>query len=131
MTKTKEEINLHKMYPNLTFYISPDREVSVWNTRKYESLGEQLESGSEGITLNKKYTPEDLPNKYFDDLNSELQKIADEPDKYFWCTTCSQVKPKTELEENVFAGYYCKQCASENKWIRDLIAESHTRGFYD
>lgn len=123
---------LEWMYPNLTFYINlNDGEVSTWIRQTYVIGGEELVQGREGIEPDKPYKYTDLPNKYFDELNKKVQKIIDNPDKYFYCTNCNQIKPKTELKDNVFSGYYCTDCYEKDVGVRNLVNESHTKGFYD
>ena len=117
---------LMNVYPNLYFYISPTGNLSCWVRTQEDRDGAGIEmkqnihAGS--ISM--------LQEKYLEELNELVAPVYNEPDKFFYCTECGQVKPKAEYAESVFAGYYCKECAKKPAVAR-LIEESHQRGFYD
>ena len=113
-------------FPNLYFYISPTGKLTSWV---------RTTDGREGAGIQMKY---DIHVgsimchhwRCLEELNELVAPVRNEPDKYFYCTECGKVKSREEFGENVFAGYYCKECAKKPEVAR-LIAESHTRGFYD
>lgn len=111
---------LSSEYENLNFYLNKDNELSVW-----------IKDVGTGVEIPKRYRNINMFNsEFYTDLNDRVAIVRHQPDKYFFCTECSQVKPKDELEANVFAGYYCKDCATKPE-ITSLIKESKKRGFYD
>ena len=113
-------------YPNLYFYISPTGNLSCW-------VRTQEGRDGAGIEMQQKINAGSIlvhQEEYLEKLNELVAPVHNEPDKYFFCTECGQVKPREEFEDSVFAGYYCKECAKKPE-VAKLIAESHTRGFYD
>ena len=113
-------------FPNLYFFISPTGKLTSWVRTK---------DGRDGAGIQMKYeihVGSILCHhwRYLEELDKYVAPVHNEPDKYFYCTECGQVKPKTEFAESVFAGHYCKECAKKPE-VAKLIAESHQRGFYD
>lgn len=117
---------LMDVYPNLYFYISPTGNLSCW-------VRTQEGRDGAGIEMQQKINAGSIlvhQEEYLEKLNELVAPVHNEPDKFFYCTECGQVKPREEFEDSVFAGYYCKECAKKPE-VAKLIAESHTRGFYD
>ena len=117
---------LMEKYNNLYFFITPTGNLTAWV---------RTPEGKDGAGIEMKHiinVGSILPHheKYLDELNEYVAPVHNEPDKYFYCTECGQVKPKEEFADSVFAGYYCKDCANKPQ-IAKLIKESHTQGFYD
>ena len=108
-------------YPYLYFYISPTGNISVW-VRIDGKDGSGISTDS--INL---YTFDEV---FFDELNQKVKKASLEPDKYFYCTNCGKVKPKSEYQDFVMAADYCKECAEKSD-IKSLIQESKRKNFYD
>lgn len=111
--------------PNLTIYISPAGELTVWVKGRGEGVELPFPAGVNVGNMMVHHT------KYLVWLNKEVEKIINEPDKYFWCTECGKVQPKENLHSNVFAGYYCNDCYNNKEDVRKLVARSNERGFYD
>lgn len=123
--KAIKEILLDR-FPHLYFYISPEGYISCW----VRTL-----RGDDGAGIHLKYKINVGQMlwyhwEYLDELNDSVEQAHLHPSEYFYCTECGRVLPKEEFEENVFAGYYCKECAKK-PGIAKLIAKSHERGFYD
>lgn len=117
---------LMDVYPNLYFYISPTGNLSCW-------VRTQEGRDGAGIEMKQKINAGSIlvhQEEYLEKLNELVEPVHTQPDKFFYCTECGQVKPREEFEESVFAGYYCKECAKKPA-IAKLIKESHQRGFYD
>lgn len=113
-------------FPNLYFYISPTGALTCWikDSRGLDGIGVEFKHPiNVGAILYHNW-------EYLENLNNQVQPIIDNPQKYFWCTECSQVKLIEDLVERVFAGCYCTECAKKPE-IKSLIEESHKRGFYD
>ena len=108
-------------YPYLYFYISPTGNISVW-VRRNGKDGTGIAIPSTNI-----YT---FDEDYFDKLNQKIKPASLEPEKYFVCTKCGEVKSISEYEASVMAADYCKNCA-EKPSIKALIIESKKEGFYD
>lgn len=124
-TNRKVETLLKQQYPYLHIYVSPDGEINLWvevNGRSAMAI----------IPQRKRYIGKLLYSdmEYLEELNEKVKPVSLEPDKYFYCTECGEVKEWTELQDNVFAGYYCKECA-KNPQIDALIKASYEKGFYD
>ena len=116
---------LTKLFPHLSFYVSPEGFISCW----VKVNG----SGSMGINLKYKINVGNLLThqvEYLAELDNKVAVVSEHPTEFFYCTECGQVLPKSEFEENVFAGYYCKKC-SQIPSVRNMINESHKAGFYD
>lgn len=123
---SKIEELLMNQYPNLYFYISPTGHITCWV---------RTASGRDGAGINMKYeinVGQILYHhwEYLNKLNEEVEKVHTNPEAYFYCTECGRVLPEEEFEDSVFAGVYCKECAKKPE-VAALIAESHTKGFYD
>jgi len=117
---------LEKNYPNLTFQIAPDGDVHCW----VKTEG----SSREGVEFLTPVSVHDLSRKVLEmigKMNTKVEIVAKNPKEYFLCSECGQVLPMKELEANVFAGYYCKECTKNNTGVRALINESKKAGFYD
>ncbi len=111
-------------FSNLTFLISPSNGISVWVKNKDGSCGA-------GITLDKRNTIlEVFDEEFFAFLNKKVALASLHPDKYFYCSECGRVLDREQFAANVFAGYYCKECAKKPE-IAELIEESKKVGFYD
>lgn len=113
-------------FPNLYFYISPIGNLSCWVKTSEGRDGA-------GINMNQKINVGQILYhhwKYLTELNNEVEIVRINPKEYFYCTECGKVKPKSEFEDSVFAGWYCKECAKKPD-IKSLIDESHQKGFYD
>lgn len=113
-------------FPNLYFYISPTGKLTSWV---------RTPDGRDGAGIQMKYEihiGSILVHhwRYLEELNKQVEQVHTQPDKFFYCTECGQVKPREEFEHNVFAGYYCKDCAKKPE-VAKLIEESKQRGFYD
>lgn len=113
-------------FPNLYFFVSPTGKLTSWVRTK---------DGRDGAGIQMKYeiyVGSILCHqwRYLEELNEYVAPVHNEPDKYFFCTECGQVKPREEFEDSVFAGYYCKECAKKPE-VAKLIVKSHQRGFYD
>ena len=118
------EKELEAWLPNLKIYVSPQGEISLWSKRGH------------GI-----HTPFDTPinvggmmlheTRWLVWVNKEIEKVNNEPDEYFWCTTCGKVQPKENYKASVFAGYYCKDCYDNDEAIQRLVKHSNEPGFYD
>jgi len=122
--KAKEILTEH--FSNLVFHIAPEGRLTCWV---------RTPDGRDGAGIQLKYTinvGQILIHqwRYLEELNELVAPAHNEPDKFFYCTECGQVKPKEEFEAGVFAGYYCKECAKKPEVVK-LIAQSHERGFYD
>lgn len=68
------------------------------------------------------------------DLNKAAEKLKDP--ELFFCTSCMDVKRRRDdLEGSVFAGYFCRKCASSPSKrgleIAKLIKDSKNANFYD
>lgn len=117
---------LSKSFPNLTFFISQNGDLSCW-------VKQPSGQGGAGITLpysiNIKYI---FPYQwdYLEEKNNQVALVKENPKAFFYCTECGNVFNKDYFADSVFAGYYCKTCA-EKPEIANLIAESKKRGFYD
>lgn len=113
-------------FPYLYFYVSPTHAVHCWVRTKggQDGAGIQLK-----YSINASFIPP-FHLEYLKQLNAKVKSVYLEPEKYFYCTECGEVKPMEEFSENVFAGYYCKECAKKPE-IAKIIEESHKRGFYD
>ena len=108
-------------FPYLYFYISPTDNISVW-VRRNGKDGTGIQTPQTHI-----YT---FDEDFFDELNQKIKPAALEPDKYFLCTECGEVLPRSEYEAGVMAAEYCKKCAQKPA-IKELIIESKKDGFYD
>lgn len=113
-------------FPNLYFFVSPTGKLTSWVRTK---------DGRDGAGIQMKYeihVGSILCHhwRYLEELNEYVTPVHNEPDKYFYCTECGRVQKIEQFEHSVFAGYYCKECAKKPE-VAKLIAESHTRGFYD
>lgn len=108
-------------YPYLYFYVSPTGNISVW-VRKNGKDGTGIPIKDMNIFT--------FDEDYFDELNQKIKPAALEPDKYFQCSHCGEVKPRSEYEDFVMAADYCKKCAKIPE-IKALIQESKRSGFYD
>jgi len=117
---------LMNTYPNLYFYIAPSGKLTSWvrtpNGRDGAGVKMKHEINAGCILTHQE--------KYLEELNDYVEPVHTHPDMFFYCTECGQVKSREEFEESVFAGCYCKDCAKKPA-VAALIAESHTRGFYD
>ena len=110
--------------PNLIISVSPEGELNLWVKSKRH----------EAIKLPQVYNVGQLlvhQVKFLLWVNREVDKIIAEPDKYFWCTKCSKVHPIDNLKDNVFSGYYCKDCYNNNPEVQRLIELSYEPGFYN
>ena len=117
---------LMEQFSNLYFSISPTGYLSCW----VKTLSG--EDGA-GINLNQKINVGQILYqhwKYLTELNDEIEIVRINPEKYFFCTECGKVKPKSEFKDSVFAGWYCRECAKKPE-IAALIEESNRKGFYD
>jgi len=117
---------LIRQFPNLYFYVSPKGFLSVWAKTKEGRDGA-------GVTIRPQINVGQILSHQWvllTKLDKEIEIVRKQPKDYFFCTECGQVKPMSEFEENVFAGYYCKECAKKPE-IANIINESHKRGFYD
>lgn len=115
---------LNEEFPYLVFYINSDNKISLW-VRGKDGYSEAA------IEVEKTYCDLGFFNyEYFSGLNQKMKLVSKEPDKYFYCTECGRVLDKEDFAENVFAGYYCKECAKKPE-IAKLIEMSHEVGFYD
>ena len=108
-------------YPYLYFYISPTGNITVW-VRRNGKDGAAIPIPS--INL---YT---FDEEFFDELNQKIKPASLEPDKYFQCSECGEVKPISEYFDFVMASDYCLDCSRKND-VRKLIEESKKNGFYD
>lgn len=123
--KSIKELLMHQ-FPNLYFYISPTGNISCWI---------KTSEGRDGIGISMAHkinVGQILYHhwKYLAELNDEVEIVRMNPKEYFYCTECGKVKPKSEFEDSVFAGWYCRECAKKPE-IKALIEESHQKGFYD
>lgn len=113
-------------FEHLYFHISPTGSLSCWvrNSEGKDGAGIRLEHKINigGFTC--------FYWRYLQELNQKVALAHTNPKEYFYCTECGEVKSIFEFEANVFAGYYCKECAKKPD-IASLIQESHKRGFYD
>lgn len=118
------EMAMNNKFKNLKFYIANDGEISL-----YINGGHR-----EGINLPQIYNIGDIlchQVKFLLWVNKEVEKIINEPTKYFWCTECGKVHNINNYEGQVFAGAYCKDCYNHNDNIKRLVDESRKPGFYD
>lgn len=122
--KSGKEIqdNLNNYYKNLFIKLSNNGYIWTWINVE-DCAREGIEDDSVNV-----YT--DDWKSFLDELNKTAEIVHLEPDKYFYCTECCKVKPMDEFEENVLAGWYCKECAKKPN-VANLIKESHKKGFYD
>jgi hypothetical protein len=120
---------LNTLYPNLYFGVYRDCPyISVWV--RFSMAEDTGYMAGAGIILDKQYTPIEIPNEYFDELNKKAELAHINNKEYFWCTECSQSLPREQYEDFVMAGNYCKECAKDPA-VAALIKESHKAGFYD
>ena len=117
---------LMNTYPNLYFYISPTGNVTCWvrtpDGRDGAGISMEMKINAGQIYVHQE--------RYLNELNDLVEPVHTQPDKFFYCTECGKVKPKSEFKENVFAGYYCIDCAKKPT-VAALLEESHKAGFYD
>ena len=109
-------------YPYLYFYISPTGHISVWVKR----------NGKDGTGVPLPYTANvfTFDETFFDELNQKVKPASLEPEKYFLCSNCGEVKSLKEYQASVMAADYCTDCATKPE-IKSLINESMKEGFYD
>ena len=69
--------------------------------------------------------------EHFKKLQESVQTIIEQPRTFFFCSYHNRVENFSELETNVFAGYYCKDAYKEATGVKNLVDESRTSGFYD
>ena len=108
-------------YPYLYFYISPTGNITVW-VRINGKDGSGIPIAPTNV-----YT---FDEDYFDELNQKIKPASLYPDKYFQCSECGKVKPKSEYGHCVMAADYCKDCVKKPE-IHALVVESQRSGFYD
>lgn len=110
--------------PNLKIQISPEGNISLW----------VKDDRGEAIIPPQEYNVGQLlvhQVKFLLWANVQAGRIIAEPDKYFWCTKCGKVHPIDDYKASVFAGYYCKDCYTNNKDIQEIVRQSNKPGFYD